>query len=79
MAISLRLDEESERRLNALAKTTGRSKTFYLKKLIAEHLDDLEDAYLAEHALEELRQGKDRLIDADAFWDETDLGEKLDD
>ncbi len=75
MAISLRLDKESDRRLTELARSTGRTKTFYLRKLIDEHLDDLEDAYLGEHALEELRQGRDQLVDADTFWSEKDLDE----
>ncbi|MFD2192159.1 DUF6290 family protein [Pistricoccus aurantiacus] len=68
MPISLRLDPETETRLAHLAQVTGRSKTFYLRKLVEEHLDDLEDTYLAEHALEQLRQGRDRIISAEEFW-----------
>ena len=68
MPISLRLDPDIEARLAHLARATGRSKTFYLRKLIAEHLDELEDAYLAERALEQLRQGRDRVMTSEAFW-----------
>ncbi|WP_163578160.1 type II toxin-antitoxin system RelB family antitoxin [Halomonas faecis] len=68
MPISLRLDPETESRLAHLAQVTGRSKTFYLRKLIEEHLEDIEDAYLAEHALEQLRQGRDRVVSAEEFW-----------
>ena len=46
--LALRLPEELERRLAALAQRTGRSKSFYAREAITEHLDDLEDAYLAE-------------------------------
>ncbi len=46
--LALRLPPELERRLDALAKRTGRSKSFYAREAIIEHLDDLEDAYLAE-------------------------------
>jgi len=46
--LALRLPEELERRLEALAQRTGRSKSFYAREAITEHLDDLEDAYLAE-------------------------------
>ena len=46
--LALRLPEELERRLAALAQLTGRSKSFYAREAITEHLDDLEDAYLAE-------------------------------
>ncbi|WP_425468317.1 type II toxin-antitoxin system RelB family antitoxin [Pistricoccus aurantiacus] len=45
-----------------------RPPTFYLRKLVEEHLDDFEDTYLAEHALEQLRQGRDRIISAEEFW-----------
>lgn len=38
-------------RLENLAKRTGRTKTFYAREAIVEHLDDLEDAYLAEQRL----------------------------
>ena len=49
---SLRLDKEIENRLEHLAKVTGRTKTFYIRKLIEEHIDDLEDRYIAEERLE---------------------------
>ena len=49
---SLRLDKEIENRLANLAKATGRTKTFYIRKLIEEHIDDLEDRYIAEKRLE---------------------------
>lgn len=45
--IAVRLPEEIERRLDVLAKKTGRTKTFYVREAILEHLDDLEDAYIA--------------------------------
>ncbi len=45
---SLRLSKELETRLTHLAKTTGRTKTFYIRKLIEEHIDDLEDRYIGE-------------------------------
>ncbi|ERS91124.1 MULTISPECIES: type II toxin-antitoxin system RelB family antitoxin [unclassified Halomonas] len=70
MPISLRLDPDIEARLTHLAQATGRSKTFYLRKLIEEHLEEMEDAYLAEHALEQLRQGRDRVMSAEEFWRE---------
>lgn len=53
---SLRLGEELERRLDLLAASTGRTKTFYIKQLIEEHIDELEDRYIAEQRLE--NQGK---------------------
>lgn len=48
--LALRLPEEIESRLAALAKATGRTKSYYAKEAILTHLEDLEDAYLAEEA-----------------------------
>jgi len=50
--LSIRLKPNIEKRLNRLAKETGRTKTFYASKLIEENLEDLEDRYLAEARLE---------------------------
>ena len=58
MAVSLRLPEDLSSRLDDLAQRTGRSKTFYMIEAIREHLDDLEDLYLAERELEEIRAGR---------------------
>jgi RHH-type rel operon transcriptional repressor/antitoxin RelB len=58
MAISIRLPSDLETRLQALADLTGRSKTFYVTEAIREHLEDLEDIYLAERELEAIRTGK---------------------
>ena len=47
MALSVKLPEDVEARLDALARKTGRTKTFYVRQAILEHLEDLEDYYLA--------------------------------
>lgn len=60
MAISIRLPEEVESRLEHLSAVTGRSKTYYIREAIMEHLDDLEDLYLAQRELEEIRAGRSR-------------------
>ena len=57
-AVSLRLPEQTTKRLEKLAKLTGRSKTFYMIEAINEHLDDLEDLYLAEQRLLAFQEGK---------------------
>lgn len=51
--LALRLPPEIERRLEELARKTGRSKSFYAREAILEHLEDLEDTYLAEEGLAE--------------------------
>ncbi|WP_293940448.1 TraY domain-containing protein [Sphingomonas sp.] len=55
--LAVRLDEETEGRLERLAARTGRTKTFYARAAIAAHLDDLEDFYLAEDRLRDFREG----------------------
>ena len=56
--LGVRLDPEIQARLTALAKATGRTKAFYVRQAILEHLDDLEDIYLAERRLEDIRAGR---------------------
>lgn len=58
----IRLPDEIETRLEALAKATGRTKTFYAREAILEHLDDLEDLYLAEQRLVEIRAGRSQTV-----------------
>ncbi|MDV4180194.1 TraY domain-containing protein [Rhizobium brockwellii] len=52
----LQLPPDIETRLIELSKRTGRSKSFYVRQAILAHLDDLEDVYLGERRLEELRR-----------------------
>ncbi|HLQ64935.1 MAG TPA: TraY domain-containing protein [bacterium] len=51
--IAVRLPPEVEKRLKKLARKTGRTRTFYVREAILQHLDDLEDYYLAVQRLEE--------------------------
>ena len=52
-------------RLDNLAKRTGRTKTWYIREAIMEHLDDLEDIYLAEQVLERVRRGEEPVTGID--------------
>ena len=66
--IAVRLPSEIEERITQLAARTGRTKTYYIKEAIMEHLDEMEDRYLAldrlenpaeRWTLEEMEQGLD--------------------
>ncbi len=66
--LAIRLPEEIEHRLAELAAKTGRTKTFYAREAILEHLDEMEAKYLAvdrlkkagkRWTLDELEQGID--------------------
>lgn len=52
MTISIRLTDEEEERLDSLARRTGRSKSFYVKRALHEYLTDLEDAFAADTAID---------------------------
>ncbi|MDO9013271.1 MAG: TraY domain-containing protein [Polynucleobacter sp.] len=60
--LAIRLPEEIELRLGNLAKKTGRTKTFYAREAILEYLDNLEDLYLAEKRLSNIKNGKTKAI-----------------
>lgn len=64
MATSIRLSPETEERLRFLAAHTGRSKAFYLRELIENGMDDLEDYYLAADVLERMRKGQEQVHSA---------------
>jgi len=70
--LALRLPEEIEIRLEKLAKSTGRTKSFYAREAIIEHLADLEDLYLAEKRLKKVRSGKTKTVSLNAV--EAELG-----
>lgn len=46
--LAIRLPVDIEERLSHLASETGRTKTSLVREAILEHIDDLEDFYLAE-------------------------------
>jgi RHH-type rel operon transcriptional repressor/antitoxin RelB len=50
--LAIRLPDDIEARLAELAEKTGRTKTFYVREAILEHLDEMEDKYLALSRLE---------------------------
>ncbi len=64
MATSVRLSPETERRLEFLAVSTGRSKAFYLRKIIEDGLAEMEDYYLAFDVLERVRSGREKVHSA---------------
>jgi RHH-type rel operon transcriptional repressor/antitoxin RelB len=66
--LSVRLPEEIEVRLQALAKATGRSKSYYARQAILEKLDEMEDAYLGAAVLERIRTGEERVLSSTDMW-----------
>ncbi len=60
--LAIRLPQAIEKRLEKLARRTGRTKTFYAREAILQHLEDLEDIYLAERTLRRIRGGKEQTV-----------------
>ena len=56
--LALRLPDDIERRLEELARKTGRTKSFYAREAILRHIEDLEDGYLAR---DRLKRGGERV------------------
>lgn len=66
--LAVRLSEELDRRLSELARSTNRSKSFYVREAIAAYLDDLEDIYQAETVLKRIREGREQVVSSEEFW-----------
>lgn len=64
MPTSIRLDPDTEKRLDFLATRTGRTKAYYLRELVEQGLEDLEDYYLAAEELERVRKGQSKVHSA---------------
>lgn len=56
--LAVRLDPDLESRLTAVAKRTGRSKSYYAREALREKIEELEDIALLEEALRDPDLGK---------------------
>lgn len=74
MAMTATLDTtpEIKERVEFLAKQTSKPSSFYLN-LLQEYLDDLEDIYLSEKVLEDIRSGKEKTYPAEEVFKEAGL------
>jgi RHH-type rel operon transcriptional repressor/antitoxin RelB len=63
--LAVRLPESIERRLDALAEKTGRTKTFYVREAVLQHISDMEDLYLAHHVKERIGNAEERTYTLD--------------
>jgi RHH-type rel operon transcriptional repressor/antitoxin RelB len=50
--LSVRLSPDIDKRLDILAKKTGRTKTYYVREALVEHIEHLEDVFLSLDRLE---------------------------
>jgi len=71
--LAIRLPATIEKRLERLAKRTGRTKTYYAREAILQHLEDLEGIYLAEKRLADIRAGRTKTIPLEEVMRRCDL------
>lgn len=67
MTLTIRLPKEIEERLDRLAKATGRTKSYYVHQAILERLEALEDIYLAEKRLEDIKLGRVKTVNLETL------------
>lgn len=60
--LAINLPRDIDERLSFLAERTGKTKTFYACKAILNYIEDLEDIYLAEKRLADIRAEKSQVI-----------------
>ncbi len=59
--LSTRIPSALYNRIDLLAKETGRTKSYYVQKMLEEGIEDLELLHLAKMRSEEVRSGKGRV------------------
>jgi RHH-type rel operon transcriptional repressor/antitoxin RelB len=64
MPTSIRLLPELEKRLDTLARQTGRTKAYYLREIVENGIAEMEDYYLAAATLERIRKGQEDVFSA---------------
>jgi len=61
--LAVRLDPDLEARLAAVVRSTGRSKSYYLREALREKIEEMEDIALLEAALRDPDAGKTSSLD----------------
>lgn len=64
-SVTVRIDDELDGRLEDLARQTHRTKSFYVREALLKVIDDIEDIYLADQRMEDLRAGRSRTYTID--------------
>lgn len=77
--IGIRIPVELNDRLDRLAASTGRSKSYYLIRTVEEHLSETEYIYGLERDAEAVRRGELKTRPLDELWDELGIESSGDD
>ncbi len=63
--LTVRFPENIERRLDRLARATGRTKSFYMREALLRYLDEVEDTLEAEKTLSRVREGREQVLSSE--------------
>ena len=74
--LAVRLPESIEKRLEVLSEKTGRSKTFYVREAVLQHITDMEDLYLAHLVKERIDNAEERTYTLDEVIQELGFEKK---
>ena len=66
---NITLDEDISRELDAIADELGEKKSSIIEKALAIYFDFL-DLKLAQRRMNDLKDGRDKIVDADQVWKE---------
>lgn len=75
--LTIRLSEDTEQRLNKLARETHRPKSFYVREAIERSLNEIEDIYLAQIRIESLRAGQSKTYTLEEVEKELGLADNI--
>ncbi len=64
-SVTVRIEDTLDERLEDLARKTHRTKSFYVREALLRVIDDIEDIYLADQRMEDLRAGRSRTFTID--------------
>ncbi len=70
---SVRLGDNLDTRLKYLAKTTARSKTFYIKEAVQKYLNEHEETLLVLNTREKIKRGVEKTYTLDEIEELFDL------
>ena len=65
---TFRTTPELKSRMDFLAKENHRTTSFYYNLLLEDYLENLEDIYLSEKILEDIKSGKEKTIPAEEVF-----------
>jgi len=71
--LTIRIPDTIESRLAPIAKAAGKTTAAYINEAVAEYLMDMEDLYLAQQRLADIRSGKVKTISSEQIRKELGL------